>query len=41
MSSLLLGEVNSWTNLTQVYFMQVPLLPQGTDLDVTVFSIQE
>lgn len=41
MRSLLLGEVNSWTDLTQVYFMQVPLLPQGTDLDVTVFSIQE
>jgi len=41
MSSLLLGELNIWTNLTQIYFMQVPLLPQGSDLDVTVFSIQE
>lgn len=41
LSTLLLGELNNCTNLTQVNFMKVPLLPQGADLDVTVFSIQE
>lgn len=29
------------TNLAQVDFVQVPLLPKGTDADVTVLAVQE
>lgn len=37
---LILKEATS-TYLTQIYFMQIPLLAQSTDTNVTVLPIQE